>query len=147
VRTTKDEVRKHTLEAIERIAKAAAAAAAAPEPEVKVDPNEFTPSLANDRTLTRRTVGVFKQVLGEANVEERPPVMGGEDFSRYGRAGVPIFMFWLGTIPEARWAAAHREGGTPLPSLHSDLFWPEPQPSIRTGVLSMSHAVLNLIGK
>jgi len=147
VRTTKDEVRNHTLEAIERIAKAAAAVAGAPEPEVKIDPNEFTPSLANDRTLTRRTVGVFKQVLGEANVEERPPVMGGEDFSRYGRAGVPIFMFWLGTIPEARWAAAHREGGTPLPSLHSDLFWPEPQPSIRTGVLAMSHAILNLVGK
>lgn len=147
VRTTKDDVRKHTLEAIERIAKAAAAAARAPEPEVKVDPNEFTPSLANDRALTRRTVGMFRQVLGDEKVEERPPVMGGEDFSRYGRAGVPIFMYWLGTIPEDRWAAAHREGATPLPSLHSDLFWPEPQPSIRTGVLSMSHAVLNLVGK
>jgi hippurate hydrolase len=147
VRTTKDEVRKHTLEAIDRIAKSAAAVAGAPEPEVKIDPNEFTPSLANDRALTRRTVSVFRQVLGEANVEERPPVMGGEDFSRYGRAGVPIFMFWLGTIPEPRWTAAHREGGTPLPSLHSDLFWPEPQPSIRTGVLTMSHAILNLVGK
>lgn len=147
VRTTKDDVRKHTLEAIERIAKAAAAAARAPEPEVRVDPNEFTPSLANDRALTRRTVGMFRQVLGDEKVEERPPVMGGEDFSRYGRAGVPIFMYWLGTIPEDRWAAAHREGATPLPSLHSDLFWPEPQPSIRTGVLSMSHAVLNLVGK
>jgi len=147
VRTTKDDVRKHTLEAIERIAKAAATVAGAPAPEVRIDPNEFTPSLANDRTLTRRTVGVLKQVLGDANVEERPPVMGGEDFSRYGRAGVPIFMFWLGTIPEDRWSAAHREGGTPLPSLHSDLFWPEPQPTIRTGVLSMSHAVLNLVGK
>jgi amidohydrolase len=147
VRTTKDDVRKHTLEAIERIAKAAAAAARAPEPEVKIDPSEFTPSLSNDRALTRRTVPVFRQVLGEANVEERPPVMGGEDFSRYGRAGVPIFMYWLGTIPEARWAASEREGGLPLPSLHSDLFWPEPQPSIRTGVLTMSHAVLNLVGK
>jgi len=147
VRTTKDDVRKHTLEAIERIAKAAAAVARAPEPDVKIDPNEFTPSLSNDRELTRRTVPVFRQVLGDTNVEERPPVMGGEDFSRYGRAGVPIFMFWLGTIPEDRWAASLREGGLPLPSLHSDLFWPEPQPSIRTGFLSMSHAVLNLIGK
>ena len=34
VRTTKDEVRKHVLEAIERIAKAAALGARAPEPEV-----------------------------------------------------------------------------------------------------------------
>src|SRR5207302_10376971 len=94
VRTTKDEVRKHTLGAIERIAKAAAAAAGAPEPDVKVDPAEFTPALTNDRALTRRTVGVLRQVLGPEKIEARPPVMGGEDFSRFGRAGVPIFMFW-----------------------------------------------------
>jgi metal-dependent amidase/aminoacylase/carboxypeptidase family protein len=147
VRTTKDDVRKHTLEAIGRIARAAAAAAGAPEPEVKVDAGEFTPALMNDRALARRTVPVFRQVLGDGGVEERPPVMGGEDFSRYGRAGVPIFMYWLGTIPENRWAAAHREGGPPLPSLHSDLFWPDREPTIRTGVLTMSHAVLNLVGK
>jgi amidohydrolase len=147
VRTTKDDVRKHTLEAIERIAKSAAAAARAPEPEVKVDPGEFTPALVNDRALARRTVAVLRQVLGDGGVEERPPVMGGEDFSRYGRGGVPIFMYWLGTIPEDRWAAAHREGGPPLPSLHSDLFWPAPEPTLRTGVLTMSHAVLNLVGK
>ena len=61
---------------------------------------------------------MLRQVLGDEKVEARPPVMGGEDFSRYGRAGVPIFMYCLGTIPEARWAAAHRAGGTPLPPLH-----------------------------
>src|SRR5204862_849627 len=47
VRTTKDEVRKHTLEAIARIAKAAAMGARAPEPEVIIDPGEFTPALVN----------------------------------------------------------------------------------------------------
>ena len=55
VRTTKDSVRKHTLEAIERIAKnVAAAAAQPPEPTVTVDPGEFTPALVNDSALTRR---------------------------------------------------------------------------------------------
>jgi hippurate hydrolase len=147
VRTTKDSVRKHTLEAIERIAKNVAASARAPEPTVKVDPGEFTPALVNDSALTRRTVGVFKQVLGEGNVIERPPVMGGEDFSRYGKAGVPIFIFWLGTIPADRMAEADREGGKPLPSIHSDQYHPSLEPSIRTGVLTMTHAVLNLIGK
>jgi hippurate hydrolase len=147
VRTTKDSVRKHTLEAIERIAKAAAQAAGAPEPEVKNRPDEFTPSLTNDSALTKRTVGVLRQVMGADKVEARPPVMGGEDFSRYGRAGVPIFMYWLGTIDAERWAASQKEGATPLPSLHSDLFWPAPDPTIRTGVLTMSHAVLNLVGK
>ena len=147
VRTTKDSVRKHTLDAIERIAKNVAASARAPEPSVTVDPGEFTPALVNDSGLTQKTVPVLKQVLGEKNVEVRPPVMGGEDFSRYGKAGVPIFMYWLGTIPPDRWAAAEREGGKPLPSMHSDLFYPAPEPSIRTGVLTMTHAVLNLIGK
>jgi hippurate hydrolase len=147
VRTTKDAVRKHTLEAIERIAKAAAKTAGAPEPDVKLRPDEFTPSLTNDSPLTKRTVGVLRQVLGEDKVEARPPVMGGEDFSRFGRAGVPIFMYWLGTIDAERWAAAEKAGATPLPSLHSDLFWPAPDPTIRTGVLTMSHAVLNLVGK
>jgi hippurate hydrolase len=147
VRSTKDAVRKHTLEAIERIAKAAAAAAAAPEPEVRIRLEEFTPALHNDSALTKRTVTVLRQVLGADEVEPRPPVMGGEDFSRFGRAGVPIFMFWLGTIDADRWEAARKEGATPLPSLHSDLFWPDPEPTIRTGVLAMSQAALNLVGK
>jgi hippurate hydrolase len=147
VRTTKDAVTKHTLEAIARIAKGVAASAGAPEPTVTTDPGEFTPALINDDGLTRRTVGVLRQILGEANVHARPPVMGGEDFSRYGKAGVPIFMFWLGTITPERLADAARDGGTPLPSLHSDMFYPVPESTIRTGVLTMSHAVLNLIGK
>jgi hippurate hydrolase len=147
VRTTKDSTRKHTLEAIERIAKAAAQGARAPEPVVKVDPGEYTPALYNEPGLTRKTVAMFRQVLGEDHVHERPPVMGGEDFSRYGREGIPIFMFWLGTLPPERIAEAAKEGGRPLPSLHSDVYYPIPEPSIRTGVKAMSLAVLNVVGK
>jgi hippurate hydrolase len=147
VRTTKDAVRKHTLEAIERIAKAAAVGAGAPEPIVSSVPGEFTPALVNDAALTRQNVALFKEVLGADKVHPRPPVMGGEDFSRYSRGGVPIFMYFLGTIAPERVAASHREGGQPLPSLHSDLFYPVPEPTIKTGVLTMSLAVLNLMGK
>jgi amidohydrolase len=147
VRTTKDDVRKHTLEAIERIAKAAAQGARAPEPVVKVDPGEFTPALVNEAKLTRKTVALFKELLGEDKVHERPPEMGGEDFGRYGREGVPIFLYFLGTLPPDRVAEAEREGGTPLPSLHSDQYYPVPEPSVKTGVLTMSLAVLNLMGK
>jgi amidohydrolase len=146
VRTTRDATRKHTLEAIERIAKAAAQGANAPEPVVKVDPGEYTPALFNEPKLTRKTVALFKELLGPEKVHERPPVMGGEDFSRYGREGVPIFMYWLGTLPPERIAEAAKEGGKPLPSLHSDMYYPIPEPSIRTGVKTMSLAVLNLVG-
>jgi hippurate hydrolase len=148
VRTTKDSVRKHILEGIERIAKAAAAGARAPEPEVRVDPGEFTPALVNEPKLTRKTTALFREVLGEDKVLERPLVMGGEDFGRYGRdGGVPIFLYFLGTIDPERVAEAAKEGGKQLPSLHSDSFYPVPEPSIKTGVLTMSLAVLNLVGK
>ena len=113
VRTTKDEVRKHTLEAITRIAKAAAAGANAPEPVVSVDPGEFTPALYNEPKLTRKTVALFKEVLGEDKVRERPPVMGGEDFGRYGREGVPIFLYFLGTrAARARRAKRRRKAAS-----------------------------------
>ncbi len=97
--------------------------------------------------MTRKTVTALKQVLGEDKVVERPLVMGGEDFGRYGRdGGVPIFLYFLGTIAPER-VQASTESGKPLPSLHSDLYYPVPEPSIKTGVLTMTTAVLNLMGK
>jgi hippurate hydrolase len=147
VRTTKGEVRDHVLKAIKRIAKAAAEAARAAEPEFKIDLDEFTPALVNEKTLTRKTIALFRDVLGEDKIHERPPVMGGEDFSRYSQGGIPIFLYFLGTIPPERYAESKKPGGPPLPSLHSDLFYPIPKPTIETGVLTMSMAVLNLNGK
>src|SRR5581483_5220475 len=145
VRTTKTEVRAHVLKAIERIAKAAAAGAGAPEPDVRVSLDEFTPATLNDVPLTRRTVAVFREVVGETNVRTRPPVMGAEDFARYAEGGVPIFMYFLGTIPQDRYDAAHKPGGKPLPGMHTDSYAPAPEPSIRTGVRTMSLAVMNLM--
>src|SRR5262249_48326004 len=97
--------------------------------------------------LGKRTIDLFKEVLGAERVHQQPPVMGGEDFSRYGREGVPIFFYFLGTVAPERVAASRKEGGQPLPSLHSDLYYPVPEPSIKTGVLTMCTAVLNLVGK
>ncbi len=147
VRTLKDDVRKHVLEAIARIAKAAAKGARAPEPLIRIELDDFTPAVFNNTKLANRTADVFRKVLGAEKVHETGPVMGGEDFGRYGREGVPIFFYFLGTMTPERVAAAHKPGGPPLPSLHSDLYYPIPQPSIRNGVLTMSVAVLDLMGK
>jgi hippurate hydrolase len=147
VRTTKDSVRINVLKGIERIARAAALGAKAPEPIVKVDYSQFTPALVNDSGLTRKTVAMFKKVFGVEHIHARLPVMGGEDFGLYGRAGVPIFLYFLGTMRPEQVKASRSEGGKPLPSLHSDLYFPVMEPSIRNGVLSMSLAVLNLAGK
>jgi hippurate hydrolase len=146
VRTLKDDVRKQVLDGIRRIAKAAADAGNAPAPQVKIEQDDYTPAVYNDGALARKTVAVFREILGKDKVHEVPPTMGGEDFGRYGREGIPIFFYHLGTVAPERVAAAE-SGGEPLPSLHSDKYYPVPQPSIRTGVLTMSTAVLNLMPK
>ncbi len=146
VRTLKDNVRKQVLDGIQRVAKAAADAAKAPAPIVTILPDSYTPAVYNDAALARKTVGVFREILGKDKVHEVPPTMGGEDFGRDGREGIPIFFYFLGTMAPERVAAAE-SGGEQLPSLHSDKYFPVAEPSIRTGVLTMSVAVLNLVGK
>src|SRR5262245_46786575 len=146
VRSTSDSVRKHLLDGIRRVAEACAKGANAPPPVVEVRPEHFTPALRNDVVLTRKTVALFKEVLGEEAVFERAAVMGGDDFSRFGQAGIPIFLYRIGTAPPERVAEASRPGAKPLPSLHSSQYYPVIEPTVKTGVLTMSLAVLNLLG-
>ena len=151
VRSYKPEVRKKVLAAIERITRGVAAAAGIPEeraPVIRISEDEFTPSTYNDPELTERVTAALKRALGAENVLAVEPVMGGEDFSRYGmeEPKVPISMFWLGTVEPARVQEA-REKGQRLPSLHSSQYAPLPEPAIRTGVKAMTSAVLELMKK
>jgi hippurate hydrolase len=43
--------------------------------------------------------------------------------------------------------AESKKSGTVLPSLHSSKFAPVPEPTIRTGVIGMTSAVLELMKK
>jgi hippurate hydrolase len=147
VRTTKTETRDRVLKAIDRIAKAAAIGAQAPEPVMTVNLDEFTPATFNDVTLARKTGAVFKEILGEKNVKSRQPLMGAEDFGRYGQGGIPTFMFFLGSISAEKYEASLRADGPKLPGMHTDAYAPIPEPSIRTGVRTECLALLNLLGK
>lgn len=147
VRTTKTEVRDHVLKAIDRIVKAAAVAARAPEPDVRVNLDHYTPATLNDVALARKCAGVFRGVLGADNVRERRPIMGAEDFGRYSEGKTPIFMYFVGTISQEKYDAAQKPGAVPLPGMHTDAYAPLPEPSIRTGVRTMSLAALNLLNK
>jgi amidohydrolase len=144
VRTTKDSVREQVLKAIDRITRAAAAGANAPEPEVKVSLDMNTPAVLNEPKLTRRVTGVFRDLLGPEYVRERLPLLVGEDFSRYGREGVPSFLYFLGTAGKDQYEAAQKPGALPLPGMHTDDYAPVPEPSIRAGVTTMTAAVLDL---
>jgi amidohydrolase len=150
VRSYTDEVRQQTLRAIERIARGMAIAAGIPEdrmPVVKVE-DDFTPATYNDPQLTARLAGVFKTWLGADNVVQKKPVMGGEDFGEYGRTEhkIPICMFFVGAVDPARFKES-AAAGRPLPSLHSPLFAPAPEPTLKTAVTAMSAAVLELMGR
>ncbi|MFG0333154.1 MAG: M20 family metallopeptidase, partial [Maioricimonas sp. JB049] len=100
IRSYSPEVRAHLREAIHRKAYATAESFRAPKPVVEY--SEGTPSLFNDERLVQRIVPVFMEALGDDRVTLVDRSMGGEDFSRYGRAGVPIFMFRVGSVSQQR---------------------------------------------
>ena len=125
VRSYSEEVRDQVLAAIGRKARAVAQSFDAPEPEITV--SEGTPSLKNDPELTGRLEEVFANAIGADNVAEDEPSMGGEDFSQFGRAGVPILMYRLGTISQRR-LDRYKQLGVPPPPLHSSHYYPDPEP-------------------
>jgi amidohydrolase len=145
VRSYKDDVRKRLLASIERIAKAEAAAAGAPKPP-DVAVSDGTPATYNDPAVTKRVADALARGLGSANVSEAQPVMGGEDFSEYGRAGVPATLVWVGAVEPKKYEAS-KAGGASLASLHNSGFAPDREPTIRTGVKTVTLAALELLGK
>ena len=148
VRAYKEDVRKRILTSIERIVKGVAATAGIPEdlaPIVKV--SEGTGPTYNEPQLIERLAVVFKQALGEENVVKVPPIMASEDFGYFGLdQKIPTTLFWLGASDPAK-VKESREAGVALPGLHSALFAPVPEPTLRTGVKAMTSAVLELLKK
>ena len=147
VRSYKDEVQKQLLAAIARVAKGEAlAGGATKEPLVVVDPHGTTHSTFNDEVLTQRLANVLSRTIGEANVVPYPQMMGSEDFSEYGHAGVPATLFWIGATDPAMFAALKAKGMAP-PSNHSSLFAPDRERTIRTGVTVLTAGAMELLAK
>ena len=150
VRSYTDEVREKVLAAIKRIAHGQALAAGVPEdrlPEVKLS-DDSTPATFNTPELTERVAKSFRDWFPADRVVSVKPVMGGEDFSEYGRTAekIPICLFWIGGAKREVFAEAQRSG-KPLPSLHSPFWAPDPEPTIKTGITAMTAAVLELMKK
>jgi hippurate hydrolase len=142
LRSLTPEVRKQLQNAVRRKALAAAESAGAPEPSVEI--SEGTPALHNDPELTNRVAGTLKKLLGDKNVVEGDPVMGGEDFGRYGLAGVPICMFRLGSVNQKRLDEFAAQGVPPL-SLHSPLYYPDIEETLSVGVPAITTVALDLL--
>ena len=151
VRTYKSKVRERVLADIDRIAKGCAAAAGIPAelaPIVSVPKDLVALAAYNNPELTKRLVVVWKKSLGDENVEIVDPTMGGDDFSEYSLPdySIPAVYFHFGAVEPAK-IAEYKQGGKELPTLHSSKFAPVPEPTIRTGVIGMTAAVLDLMKK
>lgn len=145
VRTYSEEVRQMVHRRIREISKGVAIAAGLPEdklPEVII-PDVFTPANYNNPELVDRLIESAEKVIGNENVVYAEPQMVGEDFSRYGTTehNVPTVLYWLGTVPAKR-----MESGD-LPGLHSPFYYPDPRPSIETGVKVTAQGLVDLFNQ
>jgi amidohydrolase len=150
IRTYKEEVRQRILASIARIARNVALAGGVPEeraPILTVIESENAPSTYNDPQLTERIAAAIGRTLGKDNVNKASPLMVSEDFGYLSLDHqIPAVMFWIGAVDPVK-VEASRKSGQPLPSLHSSLFEPLPEPTLRTGVKAMTAAVLDLMKK
>jgi hippurate hydrolase len=149
-RAFSDDVRRNIRASIERTARGVALAAGVPEdraPVVVVNQAESVPVTYNDPALAARVKAALSAALGPDHVIDGKASMVSEDFGLFGLGRqIPCFMFWLGAADPDQLSEAQRSGHA-LPSLHSSLFAPMPEPAIRTGVTAITGAVLALLGK
>ena len=141
VRSYTPEVRKLLIDAIHRKAKAVAAAYGAEEPTITL--SDGTPALFNNIALTGRLRKTFEKTLGTYRVGQADQVMGGEDFSQYGLAGVPSVMYRVGTIEASRFEAMQRRGQ--VLSLHAPDYYPDIDLTLPTAISSMAHGAIEIL--
>jgi hippurate hydrolase len=151
VRSYTPETRKILLDGIRRIARGEAITAGIPEdrmPEVLIREAEYTPATVNTDALTASTAAALTAAFGADRVRKVPPVMAGEDFSRYHLTdrSIESTIFWVGGVPQAVWQKAAGDASK-LPSLHSPFWAPEPEPTISTATEAMVTAALGVFGK
>jgi hippurate hydrolase len=115
---------------------------------MKVFDNESVPATYNDPKLVERLRGAFTGALGKDSVVDLKPIMVSEDFGLFGLEGrqIPLVLFLLGTSSPEQLAESRRTG-KPMPSLHSNMFLPDAEPALRTGITATTSAVLDLLKK
>jgi len=148
IRTYDDAVRDQIVASLERMARGVALSAGVPEERAPlVQLKTSHPANYNDPQLTGRVAGSLKGALGEPALYLAQPVMASEDFGYWGLGrSIPSCMFWLGAADPVLFRQS-QETGVPVPSNHSPLFAPLPEPTIRTGVKATVACLLELLGK
>jgi amidohydrolase len=142
LRSFDKDVRQVLLDGVKHTADAAAAMSMAPAPEVKW--LYGTAAVMNDHDLAVRAAANLKAAGGD-RVTYLPATAPGwsasEDWSAFVDAGIPSVYFTIGGY-DAKTLAAYKAKGEPVPSNHSPFFAPDHDQAIRTGIRTLSLAVL-----
>jgi amidohydrolase len=148
VRAFSEKARGIALDGIRRMAAGVALSAGLPPekaPVVTVLANESAPPLINDKPLAARAQAILAAAIGADNVVVEEPIMPSEDVGRFALDHrIPIVYYTLGAMNPARFAAASAKGES-LPGPHNDHFQPDPEPTLDTGVRSMTALALALL--
>src|SRR4051794_9686226 len=148
VRSFDEGVRRHVLDAIERIVNAEAAASGAPRPP-EITNTEHYPLTVNDPERTRRVAAALRSHFGEERVHElAQPVSASEDFGSFGSEwGVPSVFWYVGGTDPDLYRAAERAGrvAQDVPTNHSPSFAPVIHPTLETGVRAMVTAAVDAL--
>ena len=138
VRTYDEAVRKHVLDAIERIVKAEAAASGAPKPPEFATIDHYD-LVKNDPEATRRVADAFREYFPADRVRETGPTTASEDFGSFGAEWhVPAVFWFVGGTDPTMYAEAQAAGRLgELPTNHNPRFAPVIHPTLETGVEAM----------
>ncbi|MBN9545579.1 MAG: amidohydrolase [Alphaproteobacteria bacterium] len=147
VRTFDAGVRKHVLDAIERIVNAEAEASGAPR-KPEITPLDRYPLNVNDETASNRIAEAFRTHFSTERVKHTGPAPASEDFGCFGTAWKVPSVFWFvgGNDPKA-YAKAKAAGKlNELPVNHSPQFAPVLHPTLETGVEALVVGALAWLG-
>jgi amidohydrolase len=147
VRTFDAGVRKHVLDAIERIVNAEAEASGAPR-KPEITPLDRYPLNVNDETASNRIAAAFRDYFSPDRVKHTGPAPASEDFGCFGTAWQVPSVFWFvgGNDPET-YAKAKAAGKlNELPVNHSPKFAPILHPTLETGIEALVVGALAWLG-
>jgi hippurate hydrolase len=144
-----DKGRETILAGIRQMARGVAVSAGLPperEPIVTIIDSESAPATVNDPALSTRVRSILIQTLGQDSVIDAKPITPSEDVGLFGLPGrqIPLAYYWLGAANPAAFSAAAAKGES-LPGPHNSRFLPDPEPTLATGVKSMTAVATALL--
>lgn len=143
-----EKIRRQLHASIERIVRAECQASGSPrEPEFDY---YDTFNLTENSPEVHATVSTaFSEYFGDRAIEMEPST-GSEDFAEIPDAFGAPYLYWnFGSVDPAVYAAAKRDetASTAIPSNHSPLYAPVPEPTLRTGTEAMVVALMAYLGR